>query len=254
MTLDRTLLRCLTPAILSAALLLSACAKPAEVKPEPEPAKPTTQPAAKPAPKPVWEPAVPMYPYKTAKGDSLLFDGESLQNWRLLREIFFDDPGKAYAKNKQLFLTKGNQLTGVGWTGPKLPTSNYEVTLEAQRVDGGDFFLGLTFPIGKEHASLILGGWGGQLCGVSSINGFDASENETTGSIEFKNKKWYKVRLRVTEFKLEAWVDKEQLVDVDREGKKFEVRVEMETARPFGLATYATTGAFRNVRIRKLKP
>ena len=37
---------------------------------------------------------------------------------------------------------------------------DYELRLEAKRVEGGDFFCGLTFPVGKEYCTLILGGWG----------------------------------------------------------------------------------------------
>ena len=58
--------------------------------------------------------------------------------------------------------------------------SDYEVTLEAMRVDGNDFFCGMTFPAGKDPCTLIVGGWGGTVVGLSSINGMDASENETT--------------------------------------------------------------------------
>src|SRR6218665_433223 len=54
----------------------------------------------------------------------------------------------------------------------------YEIKLEVQRTDGHDIFLGLTFPVGaKESASLILGGWGGSLCGISSVDDADASGN-----------------------------------------------------------------------------
>ena len=38
----------------------------------------------------------------------------------------------------------------------------------------------------------------GGVVGLSSIGGFDASENETTQFVEFKNGQWYKIRLRVT--------------------------------------------------------
>ena len=81
----------------------------------------------------------------------------------------------------------------------------YEVTLETRRIDGFDFFCGMTFPVEKSHCSLVLGGWGGSLTGLSSLDGFDASENETTGSMAFKEGKWYKIRLRVTPEKIEAW-------------------------------------------------
>ncbi len=63
------------------------------------------------------------------------------------------------------------------------------------------------FPVKKSHCSLVLGGWGGSLTGLSSLDGFDASENETTNVMDFKEGQWYKIRLRVTEKKIEAWID-----------------------------------------------
>jgi hypothetical protein len=129
---------------------------------------------------------------------------------------------------------------------------NYEVELEAMRVDGSDFFCGLTFPVGKKHLSLIVGGWGGGVCGISSLDGNDASENETTTYRRFKNKTWYPVRLRVTEEKIEAWLEGKKIVDVKTKGKMLSLRVEVEPSKPFGFSTWQTTGALRKIRIREL--
>ena len=60
------------------------------------------------------------------------------------------------------------------------PKVDYEVNLDAKRVAGNDFFCGITFPVGKRFCSLIVGGWGGATVGLSSIDGKDAAENETT--------------------------------------------------------------------------
>ena len=45
---------------------------------------------------------------------------------------------------------------------------------------------------------ILLGGWGGGVVGISSIDTMDASENETTKYRQFVTDRWYKVRLRVT--------------------------------------------------------
>ena len=79
-----------------------------------------------------------------------------------------------------------------------LPTTSYEVALQAMRVEGSDFFAGITFPVGGSFCSLILGGWGGSVVGLSSINGLDASENETSQSRQSESGRWYYVRIRVT--------------------------------------------------------
>ena len=66
------------------------------------------------------------------------------------------------------------------------------------KIEGADFMCGLTFPVGDSHASLILGGWGGTVAGISSIDGHDASENETSSFISFPKDRWYTIRMRVT--------------------------------------------------------
>ena len=88
----------------------------------------------------------------------------------------------------KLMLTHGESLTGVTWQGEPHLRMNYEIELDAQRVDGSDFFCGLTFPVNKSCASLIIGGWGGALCGISNIDDNDAA-NETTRIREFTNGK-----------------------------------------------------------------
>ncbi len=91
---------------------------------------------------------------------------------------------------------------------------NYEVALDAMRLMGSDFFCGLTVPVGETFCSLIVGGWGGSLLGISSVEGMDASENETTKFTNFESGRWYRIRLRVTEKRIEGWIDKEKLIDL----------------------------------------
>jgi len=120
------------------------------------------------------------------------------------------------------------------------------------RVEGHDFFCGLTFPVGEKPCTLVLGGWGGSLCGLSSIDSFDASENETTKMMSFENGKWYRVRLRVVPDRIQAWLDDEDLVDVDITGKTLSIRLEVEESQPLGIATWNTAGAVRNIKLKKL--
>jgi 3-keto-disaccharide hydrolase len=189
-------------------------------------------------------------PAKTAQAEKWisLFDGKTLKGWTKTK---FGGEGTVEVKNGRLILGYGSNITGVH-TKRKLPKMNYEVQLEAMRVDGSDFFCGLTFPVGKKHLSLIIGGWGGGVCGISSIDGNDASENETTTYRGFKKKKWYPVRLRVTDTKVEAWLEGKRIVDVKTKGKKLSLRAEVEPSKPFGFATWQTTGALRKIRIREL--
>jgi hypothetical protein len=146
----------------------------------------------------------------------------------------------------------GDLFTGVTSTNP-MPLINYEVTLEAMRVMGTDFFCGLTFPVRNSHCSLIIGGWGGSVVGLSNLDDQDASDNETTQFVSFENGRWYRIRLRVSEHLIEAWIEQKKVVDVITTGRKLSLRPgDIERSAPFGLATWVTTGAFRDVKIRKL--
>ena len=219
----------LTPVVAAFAVLVCGTAVWAQ-----SPAEPAAAEAAKPA--------------KEIK----LFDGTSLKNWKVLDKIDFDGHGEVAIKDGELVLAMGRPMTGVKWAGQELLRTNYEITFEARRIEGGDFFCGMTFPVEKAHCSLILGGWGGSLTGLSSLDGFDASENETTGSMVFKEGKWYKVRLRVTPEKIEIWVDDDQIVDVKIAGRKISLRWEMDPMPPLGFATYATKGGLKNIAMKPL--
>src|SRR5690606_20757163 len=113
----------------------------------------------------------------------------------------------------QLRIAAGDPGSGLVYRGP-LPRTDYRISLEAQRTSGEDFFCGLTFPIGDAYATLIIGGWGGGVTGVSNINGMTAVENETTSYRPFENQRWYKIELRVTRPRLIALVDDEEILNV----------------------------------------
>jgi hypothetical protein len=182
----------------------------------------------------------------------VLFDGTSLNNWE--RTDFAGKGDIRIDENGSMVLEMGAELSGVHWKGKtELPKINYEVSLQAKRTMGSDFFCGLTFPFRESHATLILGGWGGSLIGISSLDDFDASENDTGDAYVFEDKKWYDVRLRVTEEKLQVWLDDKMVIDSDVEGRKVSMRFgEIEMSVPFGICTYATTGVIRDIKIKKL--
>ncbi len=188
-----------------------------------------------------------------------LFDGKTLAGWA---EPGFE--GKTAVKIEPSFkdgraaivIEAGTTLSGVTSTlGSALPRTNYEISLEAMRLAGGDFFCGLTFPVGKSACSFIVGGWGGIIVGISSVNYSDASDNETTKSQDFEDNRWYRIRVRVTDVKIEAWIDKEQMVDLELKDRKVMMRPgDIEKSQPLGLATYMTRAAVRDIRLRRLTP
>ncbi|MFH1882422.1 MAG: DUF1080 domain-containing protein, partial [Planctomycetota bacterium] len=65
--------------------------------------------------------------------------------------------------------------------------------------------------------------------------------------------KWYRVRLRVTPDRIQAWLDDEELVNIETTGRKIDIRAEVDLSQPLGIATWQTAGAIRNIHLRKLK-
>jgi hypothetical protein len=110
-----------------------------------------------------------------------LFNGKDLKGWKVTD---FGGQGETEVKDGKIITLMGASLSGVQYTN-SVPTNNYAISLEAMKVDGSDFFLGLTFPVKDTHCSLIVGGWGGGVVGLSSVDSMDASENETTKFVTF---------------------------------------------------------------------
>jgi len=180
-----------------------------------------------------------------------LFDGTTLTNWAVTD---FGGHGAVDVASGQINIGMGADLSGITWTNGTLPKTGYEISLQAMKVDGGDFFCGLTFPVADSSCSLILGGWGGGVVGLSSLDDYDASENETTRAMAFNTGQWYQVRLRVTPAKIEAWLDKEKIIDVSIAGRKVSLRPgSIDLSVPLGVATYETSAAIRDFKLRLLE-
>ncbi len=181
--------------------------------------------------------------------ETRLFDGKTLGQWK---ETGFFGQGAVSIQDESIILGHGQDMTGITWTGP-LIRRNYEINLQAKRVGGNDFFCGLTFPVGQEHCSLICGGWGGSLVGLSNVDFYDAANNMTSSSYDFENDQWYDIRVRVTDDLLQAWINKDLLIDLDTKEHGYSVRFEVEDSCPLGIATWQTTGAVRRIRVHEVE-
>jgi hypothetical protein len=148
----------------------------------------------------------------------------------------------------------GKPLAGVTLTG-EFPRTNYEVRFEAARLAGGDFFASLTFPVGESFCTWVTGGWGGDIVGLSSIDGWDAADNETRTYFTFETGRWYAFRLQVTDERIMAWLDDRPIVNAEIGGRTIGLRYgEIKLSAPFGFASYNTTGALRKIEYRTIQP
>lgn len=179
-----------------------------------------------------------------------LFDGRSMAGWKATN---FGGEGEVTIENGAIIMEQGNDMTGVTYDKKDFPKMNYEVTLEGKKIEGRDFFCTTTFPVGETHCSLVVGGWGGTVVGLSSIDFQDASENETNSIQQFKHNQWYRLRIRVTKEKIQAWIDDKQVIDFETKGRKISLRAECDPCKPFGIATWRTTGAARDIKVRLLE-
>lgn len=84
-----------------------------------------------------------------------------LEGWE---KTNFGGEGLVEIKDGVLVLMPGEPMTGVNKLGKDFPTEDFEMQWQAQRLDGSDFFVGITFP--RQRALLAdcrrLGWWIGR--------------------------------------------------------------------------------------------
>ncbi len=178
-----------------------------------------------------------------------LFDGRTLDGWS---KTEFGGQREVTVVDGAIQLNAGDPLTGITYDGDP-PTCDYELALQARKLKGNDFFCATTFPVADSHCTLVLGGWGGTTVGLSCLDGRDASENETTKYIKFEPDRWYSIRIRVTQQRIECWLDDEAIIDAPVAGRKISLRTEVVRSKPLGICSYTTQAQLRDIKITRLK-
>ncbi|MEQ1892701.1 MAG: DUF1080 domain-containing protein [Planctomycetota bacterium] len=180
----------------------------------------------------------------------MLCDGSSLGRFE---PTSFGGEGAVELVDGGVRLGMGMMLTGIRLPElGELPTRDYELEVVAARLQGTDFFCGLTFPVRESFATLICGGWGGALTGLSCLDGLDASDNETKTYRRYEKGRDYTIRVRVAAERVQAWIDDEPVLDVATTGRRVHLRTEVLKSAPLGISSYATTARIRSARARQL--
>ena len=181
----------------------------------------------------------------------VLFDGADLGEWRT---GVYGDPPDYEVTDDGVVLPQTAWLSGMTYDGD-VPRTPYRLEVEATRRYGSDFFLGVTFPVRDSHLTLVLGGWGGAVSGLSCIDGKDASDNDTRTSRYFPNGKRQTVVIDVADDRIVATVNGEGVVDrALAAAEELSLRTEVIESRPLGLAAFATSTTVHSVRVRPLSP
>lgn len=182
------------------------------------------------------------------QGDTIsLYNSKDLGQWE---KTAFGGEGDVFVnEDGNLEFGFGAIMTGVHWGGEVPATSNYEINLEAMKLDGNDFFCALTFPVKESHATFVIGGWGGGVVGISCVDDLNASENETMQIDGFEDNKWYKIRVKVTDDRLDCWIDDDHMVDLPLKDRKISLLPgDIELSVPIGLASFITRSQYRNIQ------
>lgn len=196
----------------------------------------------------------PMKPSdKSTKSTDLkpLFDGKSLEGWKPNERT---GEGKVEVVDGAMILDAGSPMAGITCVSSNVPSVDYELSFESKRIEGNDFFSAATFPINKSHLTLVNGGWGGSVTGLSMINGESAAENRTNTFVKYENGRWYYFKVQVTAKAIRCLVDEKPIFTIDHRGEKMTTRLETRVNQPLGFATYRTRGAIRAIKTRKLEP
>ena len=203
-----------------------------------------------------------------------LFNGKTLDGWAVSN---FEADRKAEIRDGCIILGRDDLAMGIKYIKP-FPKSDYEIMYQAKRMKGYNFFGAITFPVKESFCSFINGGWNGTVFGLSSINDYDASENETTAFYDFTDSQWYQFHLCVVDDRILVWfypvveegknieaaeentqavseIQKETekpKIDLLLENKRISNRIDVEYFQPLGFSTWYTEGHIRDIKYRKL--
>lgn len=180
-----------------------------------------------------------------------LFDGKTLDGWRPTKG---SPPEAVRVADGVITLATGSPMTGITSTRGDLPKIDYLLSYEARRTQGNDFFAAATFPVRESFVTLVAGGWGGSVTGLSLINGSSAAENPTNHFIRYANDTWYRFEVAVTARAVQVRIDGKEVFTFDHADTELKTRIESRANEPLGFASWRSTGQVRRAEVRPLTP
>ena len=115
----------------------------------------------------------------------------------------------------------------------------------------------------ESFCTLINGGWGGSLTGLSSVDGYDASENQTSRSYDYRGHTWYRFRIRVMDNAIQVWItpqdkggnweEEQSVIKLETEDRELSTRFEVDKYKPLGFCTWVTEGQLRKIEYRVIE-
>ncbi len=192
-------------------------------------------------------------------GWQTLFDGSSLEHWRVLDFAPFGESGTVELRGGVANFAAGRPFTGLVIDDPGFapPAAEYELAVRARRVSGSDFFAAITFPVPsrRSHCTFVAGGWGGWTVGLSDIDGLSANRNTTGAAFQFEIGRWYELRVAVRRDEIRCYIDGAIVAKVSIAGRDVSLKPGgIERCAPLGLASWRTESEVGSVRIRALPP
>jgi hypothetical protein len=178
-----------------------------------------------------------------------LFDGTSLRGWQAIdqfpRGTGSGKGGRVHVQDGRIVLDKGDPFTGIVWSGEP-PTLGYEIAFETMRGSGdGPCLCNVIYPAGSRSCALLLGDSKGALH-------LGAAKHPSL-RMSFQPGRWYAVRLRVTEAKVQLWIDRKLVLEGERLGRAPDLWYRWDPLTPLGIFTTRVKSAVRNIRLRRLE-
>ena len=178
---------------------------------------------------------------------SNLFDGRTLDGWRKVEKGC-----NVHAQDEQLIFEMKHMSTSIAWNRA-FPRVDYEVSVEARRLEGNGAFCHIAFPVNATHCFLVVGGMG-NIVALDQVDKLNMYGNETTTRMDFEQERWYTIRLRVTREHVVVWLDDRKVIDLSGAADRLSIPFAWQGLIPFGVGTWETKAAMRNIKLRRLSP